>query len=530
MPKFITSGRARQDNGGPSSDSQRASWETTRRGTSSQLSYASKVTFSMLGVALVTAALLALILFFSWEGQFNSYTRSNMESIARAAAEAISAEYQKEGGWTEGVLEYAESVTRISSDIGIQILDENDEIIFDDTWATSEPPAILLEALGSNTTLTSADVRPPRVSLAPTSTESVVSTPIKIDDRRIGTVRLWAFGSDALLTKSDAAFRTASYRAIATATILATLVALVIGVVLSRSTVAPIKRITSTAQQIRNGDLTARTGLSGSDELGQLGETFDDMASTLERDIALEHRLTSDVAHELRTPLMAMQAMVEAMQDGVLPCDEERLATVGGEVRRLSRLVDAMLQLSRMENGTAPFNPEKTDIAELVRNLVISHEQLFVDNELELFFDDGSLDENGEPREIYAEVDRDMINQALTNLMSNALRYTPEGGRVVVTVSEDKNDATISIADTGMGISPEDLSRVFGRFWRSDASRERVSGGLGVGLALTKQIVDTHHGYISVSSEVDKGTTFVVHIPHKYKEAQTAKRSSATMN
>lgn len=280
------------------------------------------------------------------------------------------------------------------------------------------------------------------------------------------------------------------------------------GVVVSRKLAKPIKSITSTAAQIRSGDLTARTGIVGDDEIGQLGETFDDMATSLERDLKLEHRLTSDVAHELRTPLMAMLATVEAMQDGVLPADEEHLETVASEVRRLSRLVSAMLQLSRIENGTTKFNPEKTDMIRLVRSVVEAQEQLFSDRGLRL-----KLDVKTNRRELFCEVDRDMIRQALINLMSNALRYTPEEGYVVVSVSQEGRDVLVSVADTGIGIAKEDLARVFSRFWRSDASRERVSGGLGVGLAVTKEIIDRHHGFIGVESELGKGTKFTLHIP-----------------
>ena len=205
---------------------------------------------------------------------------------------------------------------------------------------------------------------------------------------------------------------------------------------------------------------------------------------------------------------MAMLATVEAMQDGVLPADEEHLETVASEVRRLSRLVSAMLQLSRIENGTTKFNPEKTDMIRLVRSVVEAQEQLFSDRGLRL-----KLDVKTNRRELFCEVDRDMIRQALINLMSNALRYTPEEGYVVVSVSQEGRDVLVSVADTGIGIAKEDLARVFSRFWRSDASRERVSGGLGVGLSVTKEIIDRHHGFIGVESELGKGTKFTLHIP-----------------
>ena len=232
------------------------------------------------------------------------------------------------------------------------------------------------------------------------------------------------------------------------------------------------------------------------------------MAGTLERDIKMEHRLTSDVAHELRTPLMAMQATVEAMQDGVMPADQDNLATVAEEVRRLSRLVDAMLRLSRMENGKTPLNIAKTDVVALANDLVTVHSQLFQDNGIELKF----TNDTGH-KTFMAEIDPDLIREALVNLMSNALRYTPEGGSVEVRVWRDRRNVLISVADTGMGIAKEDIPRVFSRFWRSDASRERAAGGLGVGLSLTKEIVDRHNGTISVDSEEGVGTSFTLKLP-----------------
>ena len=335
----------------------------------------------------------------------------------------------------------------------------------------------------------------------------------------MGTVRIWAFESEAMLTKADATFRANSYSAIFGAAGVAVILACLIGYFASRALARPIKIITSTARQIRSGDLTARTGLTGEDEIGQLGETFDSMATTLEHDIKLEHRLTSDVAHELRTPLMAMLATVEAMQDGVLPADDEHFEIVAGETRRLSRLVDAMLRLSRMENGKGNMKAESTDMIYLVRSLVSSQHQLFHEQGLHLRF----IDETGRD-ELFAEVDPDLIREAIVNLMSNAMRYTPEGGWVLVKIAYDRPDVLISVQDTGIGIAKEDISRIFSRFWRSDASRERVRGGLGVGLAITKEIVDQHNGTIGVESELGKGTTFTLRIPQDGGRKDRAKK------
>ena len=258
--------------------------------------------------------------------------------------------------------------------------------------------------------------------------------------------------------------------------------------------------------------------MRGDDEIDQLGETFDEMAVSLEKDLRHERRLTSDVAHELRTPLMAMLATVEAMQDGVYPTDFDHLETVASETRRLARLVQQMLDMSRMENRTAPLNIETMDVAALARNIVTGQRQLFHDHDLHLRFNDET---QGKPAR--AQVDPDMITQAIINLLSNAMRYTPEGGWVVVSVVCERKNVQVSVSDTGIGIAKDDLSRIFGRFWRADASRAREAGGLGVGLAVTKQILDRHHGFITVDSELGHGTTFTLNIPREHVEQASEK-------
>ncbi|MFR2030509.1 MAG: sensor histidine kinase [Collinsella sp.] len=187
-----------------------------------------------------------------------------------------------------------------------------------------------------------------------------------------------------------------------------------------------------------------------------------------------EKRLTSDVAHELRTPLMAMLATVEAMQDGVYPTDDEHLETVASETRRLARLVQQMLDLSRMENSTAPLNLEPVDMVPFVRSIVNGQERLFADRDLRLRFADET-----QGHDDVVEADPDMITQCVINLLSNAMRYTPEGGWVVVSVLSDRKHVDIAVSDTGIGIAKDDLSRIFGRACRRQSPRE--AGGLGVG-------------------------------------------------
>lgn len=499
--RFVTGRDAQLDEGGserPSSS--RSSWNTIKPSPKRGRPYSTSLTLGFALTAIMTAVVLVVVLAMVWEGQFMAYTRQNMQSIADSTAASISEAYQQTGELDETAAAAAAGASSLSSDIVVQVVDADGNVLYDDTWARS-------------TTLTpdAAEGAKPVPATVPTAQEALVTSQILDEDGAVvGEVRLWAFGSEALLTKSDASFRSNSYGAIATAAAIAALLACVIGYFVSRGMAKPIQRITSTAKQIRNGDLTARTGVTGADEIGQLGETFDDMATTIERDIKLEHRLTGDVAHELRTPLMAMQATVEAMQDGVLPADDEHLEVVASEVRRLSRLIDAMLKLSRLENGTTEVKVEKTDMVYLVKSLVSAQHQLFHERGLHLRF----VDETAHG-ELYADVDPDLIREAIVNLMSNAMRYTNADGWVKVFLRQDRSDVLVGVQDTGIGIAKEDIPQTFSRFWRSDVSRERVSGGLGVGLAITKEIVDKHNGTILVESELGKGTTFTLRIPQR---------------
>lgn len=487
-----------------------SSYNTIKRQPRSTFKYSTRMTLAFALTAVMTAVVLSAVLAFVWGQQFQTYTRANMQRMVEQAASRLSQQYDDAQGWTEELLDTVEASSNSMAEVGLRLTDGEGNILYDDS----------LDGTGKGIRRGNH----PQKYAFPDNEDAIVSAEIhsnQISEEGhvvsvvVGTITYWSVNSEGLLTQIDSSFRTSSYGAIVTAASMAVIFACIIGVFVAGSLTKPIKRITTTASQIRNGDLTARTGISGTDEIGRLGETIDDMATTLERDIKLEHRLTSDVAHELRTPLMAMQATVEAMQDGVLPADQDTLATVAVEVRRLSRLVDAMLRLSRMENGKTPFDIQKSDVIQLVNNLVVAHSQLFLDNGIELNFDNKTGHDS-----FIVEIDPDLIREALVNLMSNALRYTSEGGTVWVRVARDRRNVLISVQDTGMGIAKEDIPRVFSRFWRSDASRERAAGGLGVGLALTKEIVDRHNGTIAVDSEEGVGTTFTLKLPASYSKTR----------
>lgn len=463
------------------------------------LSYTTRVTMAFALIAGMTVLVAVGVLSFVWEQHFQSYTRENVQITAEVAATRLSRVYNSEQSWNETVVQEARVISESHASLGMVVTDARGRVVFDSTVETSTP---LSQSL----------------SLAPKSPSQVATAQIIVGDHYYGTVRMWVYGSSAFLREADEQFRNNSYQAMALASILAIMLASILGFFFARTLVKPINRMTQTAKAIEGGDLKARTGLKGEDEISHLGETFDSMAESIEKDRELERRLTTDVAHELRTPLMAIQATVEAMVDGVFEPNEERLDAVNSEVLRLSRLVDALLKLSRLENRSTPMKEEVLDVGELVESIVTTHEPFIIDSGLSL---NCEIHKN-----VLVKGDADMIRQATANLISNAVRYTPEGGTITLKVSHGELMANIVVEDTGIGLSPEEIKMVFSRFWRADSGRNRAQGGLGIGLAVVKEIVDRHHGWVQVEGKKGEGARFTIHLP-LYKASKASGKAQA---
>lgn len=468
----------------------------------SNLPYTTRVTLAFALIAAMTALVAIGVVSFVWEQHFRTYTADNMQTLCETTANRIAAIYEETGDlWNPETTRPAAQATELTSGVGVRVIDLKGSTVFDSS-------AIIDEQQGDVFT-----------SFEPQDRSQAATASIVLPDgEKVGTVRLWVYGSEALMRQPDQEFRDNSYQAMFIAGGVAIVLASCIGFLFARNLVSPINRIMKTARAIGDGDLSARTKLTGEDEVARLGETFDVMAESVEKDRDLERRLTTDVAHELRTPLMAIQATVEAMIDGVYEADEERLVTVNSEIQRLSRLVNALLKLSRLENRGEPMKEEVVNVGELISGIVATHEMFVSDSGLTLEYD-------AEP-DVMVVGDADMIRQATANLISNAVRYTPEGGHITVSVQKGDIMASIAVRDTGIGLTKEEARMVFSRFWRADAGRNRESGGLGVGLAVVKEIVDRHGGWVQVEGEKGKGACFTIHIPLYDEDASKHRRNS----
>lgn len=477
-----------------------------------EYSYTTRVTVTFALVAMMTVIVAMGVLSYVWEQHFQAYTRENVQELADATAESVASRYEsnhaaaldearKSNDFSYPAIgmddvQPAQSAHMLQPGMGIQVTSaQGGQVVYD-----SSLPNGRRNSDGNDRDIT-ADA-----SFAPDGNDKLATSSIVLSDgKTVGSVHMWVYGSEVLLSKADQTFRNQSYQAMAFAAVLSAILASCIGFLFARGLVNPINRMTRTAAAIKEGDLSARTNLEGNDEIAELGKTFDAMAESVEKNQQLERRLTMDVAHELRTPLMAIQSTVEAIVDGVFEPDAERLGTVNAEVQRLSRLVDALLRLSRLESRSTPMNEEVINVGELIRPLVMSHEAFVRDAGLSLEFDAED--------EVMVYGDRDMIRQATANLISNAVRYTPSPGKVSVIVRKGDIMASIAVRDTGIGLSPEECKMVFNRFWRAEESRERQSGGLGVGLAVVKEIVDRHGGWVQVEGKKGEGACFTIHIP-----------------
>ena len=273
------------------------------------------------------------------------------------------------------------------------------------------------------------------------------------------------------------------------AVIAATLVAMLASILFSRSIVAPVRSMTDASRRIAEGRYDERVDQRGSDELSQLAHSFNQMAEQLEQVESIRRRLIGDVAHELRTPLTSIKGTAEALMDGILPAADETYQQIHAEAGRLSRLVDDLQELSRVESRAIQLDLRPVSVDSLIQTVT---KRLQVQSDEKRVNLTSSL-----PREpLHVLADEGRAIQVLTNLVGNALQFTPENGTVTIAVEREKNEARFSVIDTGEGIPAEHLPRIFDRFYRVDKSRALVRGGSGIGLTIARHLVESHGGRI----------------------------------
>ncbi|WP_344056267.1 HAMP domain-containing sensor histidine kinase, partial [Prauserella halophila] len=275
--------------------------------------------------------------------------------------------------------------------------------------------------------------------------------------------------------------------------------------------VRPIHAITSAARRMGDGDRSARAETSARGEIGELAAAFNTMSQRIETSEHQRRTMVSDVAHELRTPLVNVRGWLEATQDGVADLDPQLVASLLDETVLLQHLIDDLQDLALADAGELRVHPEPVELRALVEQVAAAHRAAAEARGVEL-----SVRIDDDP-ELSADPTR--LRQSLGNLVSNAIRHTPRDGTVQLRTRAAGDEVRIDVSDTGSGIDAESLPHVFDRFWRADKSRSRSSGGSGLGLAITHQLIDAHGGRIDVDSTVGAGTVLTVHLPLRHPDS-----------
>ena len=279
------------------------------------------------------------------------------------------------------------------------------------------------------------------------------------------------------------------------------------GVVIARVVSNPIGNLSQAAQHIGKGELNVRVPEKGSREIVELAQAFNKMAEDLQRSQTARRNLVADVSHELRTPLTVLEGNLRAVLDHVYTLDESEVANLYEQTRHLIRLVNDLREISLAESGQMALERTQIDFNLLITETMQALEPLYIEKQIQMEY------EPTHPLE--GSVDSIRIRQVLFNLIGNAIRHTPQDGRIIVRAKRDAMGIHVSVKDSGDGLTQEELASVFDRFYRADKSRSRETGGTGLGLSIAKAIIEAHGGQIHAESDgVGKGCAFSFMIPH----------------
>ena len=298
-------------------------------------------------------------------------------------------------------------------------------------------------------------------------------------------------------------FRASMFDALTYAVLASVVVALWVSWFLSRRIVAPVQNLADASLSLANGNYSERVQVNGSDEIAKLASRFNHMASQLEQVESMRRQLIGDVTHELRTPLTSIKGYMEGLVDGVLPANAETFNQIHHEADRLSRLVDDLQELSRVEAKSYSLDLRSVSVSSLVQTTLKRLSPQATAKRITLR---SNLPADLEP----VLADEDRITQVLVNLTANAIQYTPEDGEVLISAAQHGNEIHVSVKDSGIGIPQEHLANIFTRFYRVDKSRSRhAGGGSGIGLTIAKHIIEAHGGRIWAESAGEgQGSTF----------------------
>ncbi len=430
-------------------------------------SLGARLALAFLGVAIATLTLFAGLLLYQGSKDVQRLSREQQDTTVSAVVAATTSAYGEHQSWTG-----ADLVTPVA-----------------------------LAAEGGGTVAIFDGTSRLIAGSASSSAARTVAQGIMVDGTRVGTIRV-GFPSD---DKPAAVrhLRNALLSTLAAGAGLAGVLAVAVAVAVARRLTRPLGALATAARAVESGDLAVRVGdIRAPGELGDLVETFDRMADALARQDVVRRSLVVDVAHEVRTPLTTMRASLEGLVDGLVAPTQSQLTSLHDDVLRLSRVIEDLEALASAESASLHMEFKDIDLAALAEETTATLAPQFAAAGVQLAV-------HAEP--VISRADPHRLRQVLTNLLTNALKFTPEGGAVTITVERDGPTALLIVSDTGIGIPPEEQAHIFDRFWRGTGAR--TVAGSGVGLTVAAELVHAHHGNITVDSAPKAGTRMTVSLP-----------------
>ena len=414
---------------------------------------------------------------------FGEYLEGEREDRIYWITAALESSYDKNEGWVKkDIVENMLWALMLGFDI--KLYDVRGDIVMDtETAITAQPEAVLNRVIA----LSDFDAR--------RTGEKFMPYPLFLGGEQIGHIEV-----GLLRPRKSGVFIARSDELLLLSLVALGGIAIILSIVVSRRLTNPIKGLTQAAMEISAGNLKSRVSIAGRDEIATLADSFNRMAQSLEVQESLRRKLTSNIAHELRTPISAIRGELEGMMDGLIPLDKENLQSLYSEIGRLNKIIEGIEELSQAEASSRYLRKSVIILKPFLEGIWGRFGRLFEEKgvKLELACDAG-LTINGDP---------DRLSQVIINLLSNALKATERGGNAWIKAFDSPSGTVIEVGDSGSGIRDEDLPFIFERFYRG------LKGGLGIGLTIAKELTEAHGGVVSVWSEFGKGSVFTLMFPH----------------
>ena len=439
---------------------------------------------------------------FSWitlnllESHFADYVRERQESELEEYSTDLENLYQQNGTWEEN----SQAIQRVGRNalqqsVIVRIFDEDGQLLWSPSASEEEDAKNKVQD----------HLLHMEQMVGGMESDYVQSrSPLYDGTEEIGIMEIQSVGPYAY-TEHDALFISDMESKLVFVAFISLLIPLFFALVVSKKLSSPIVTINDFTQKIAKGRYSSlsleETGIR---EIDDLLVSVNDLSLQLQYQQKIRNRLSSDIAHEIRTPLTTLKGNIEAMIDGVWEISEERLYRCYEEVSRITRLIGEIDRINELESQESQLQKTTFDLTELAQQIVDNFQPMLVENKL-------NCSVSGD--RVFISADRDKIHQVLTNLLANAIKFTPSGGRIDLYVSQSKGTTSFRIIDNGQGIPPDEVGQIFERFYMAEPSRNSKLGGQGIGLSIVKGIVNAHQGTISVDSIYGKGTTFTINLP-----------------